>query len=799
MFRWGEITGGTLILLLVLLGIATLGLHTVSAAHGPPDPEIRNVDIPDEVTVDEPFEVSVDGYNDGGRTGGYSTITISSPTLDDSDDDSQIVVTDSFDHEYDEIVSAGETIYDKDDDQMNAEYALVEAGSEFDGQWESGEERSLSVEFTSEETGTFVVYLRVTLTDDEDNTEKYNAPSSSFEEDHQGYAVERYEVDVTGESNLLVGNLRASRDGEAVTRVDRGDRINIEADILNTGDGVGAQYAECYFDRKQVGSEFMEPDPSEDEAVSCTVDTSDFSPGTYEFGIETADDSWYEELVIERPPQPPSISSAYPGGTVTLNSARGDTREFSVEVSDPDTEFDGISTEWLLDGERIGSGSEFTLTSSDVQPGQHTVAAVIDDNQPETDAARREWTVNVVTPPKIASQSPSRESLTVQPGKAQSFSVTVVDEDTPSSELESSWALDGERMTSSTGVTVDAADLQPGRHTLGLTVGDGTDVTDDVTTEWTLRAVASPEIQDLRPGRETVTPGESVPFSVDTRDPNGEGIQSTQWEIGTQRRLGTTVDYVFSSVGTVEVTVIVENAAGLQTTESFEVDVEPTQPSIGDAGPDQSTVEIGEPVQLSTEATDPLDRGISMDYRWESENGPIGDTATTTVRFDEVGRHRLQLTVTNEYGAQTQKTYTVRVQNDQPELQRRHPDPDDHSVLSQKPLQFGAHVTNRDSAPATVELQVDDATVGSKRMTGDEEEIGFSHTFERPGDRTVTYVVQDSHGAENQILWDITVENRPPDIRSTTPEQGEITVMSGESREFRVRDVDPEQRDVDLT
>ena len=170
-------------------------VQPATAQNEPPAPTLDGVDIPDEVTVDESFEVVVDASNDGGRAGAYSTITVSSPDLDESGDGSQVTVTDDFDHSYSAVSDAGDEIFDKNGDSLSAEYALAEAGTVQDTFWDSGESRSFAAEITPEETGTLEINVRTTLIDDEDSSEKYTAPSSG-PEDQQGYTVRQYEVAV---------------------------------------------------------------------------------------------------------------------------------------------------------------------------------------------------------------------------------------------------------------------------------------------------------------------------------------------------------------------------------------------------------------------------------------------------------------------------------------------------------------------------------------------------------------------------------------------------------------------------
>lgn len=601
-----------------------------------------------------------------------------------------------------------------------------------------------------------------------------------------------------GEPNFIVGNLRIEKDGEVTSRIEKGESAKIMYAILNDGEGLGTQYANCYLANENVGGEFLELEASEiRDEMSCTIDTGDLSPGTYEYGVETDDDSWYKEVVIEKPPQPPTIDSAFPSGNVRLNVATDDSEEFSVDASDPDSSPGALSTEWLIDGESYGTADRLTVYADDLSPGTHTLKAVVNDNQAETEAATREWTIDVVTPPRIAEQTPESESVDIEPEQSTSFRVTVEDGDTPNSDLDISWRVDGDQVGTGASFDLDRSILTPGTHSLSVRVSDDSDLTEDTFTEWTVRALARPSISEITPDRSTVTPGESVTFSVDPTDPNGRGITDVQWQIAGNEFTGRSIQHTFAQVGTVEAVVEVTNEAGLVATESTEITVESTPPRLESAGPEQPVVAVGEPVEFDVEASDPKGRSLSFDYQWRSDTGETDDQQSTTMRFDEVGKHEVTLAVTNKYGAETTQTYTVSVQNDEPSIVRRNPSEDSESILSQRTARFAAVITNRDSSPATVRFQIDGDTVETQRMTGDEELVSFQQAFSTPGERTVEISVVDSHGAENQVTWDIEVESRPPEIRDVSPGEGSLTVMSGETRSFDISAVDPEKQGVE--
>lgn len=269
----------------------------MSATDDIPDPAITNVSVPDSVSTSESINITVEGTNSGGTGGHFSTITVSFPDLDESDDSSQLQVTDASDHAYHETAVRGDTVYDANGEEMTAEYALVEAGSDGQSFWESGESRQLSVEFLPESTGTFEIYVRVTLPDDDDQSSKYNAPSSSGYSDQQGFYVERYEVDVQEEADIQA--TIQSMDVDSGT-YGNGEAVDTQAQVENTGNrehtffigySVWGPNDDDYDNGDTTGRQ-VSLAPGEDQWLSLSWEVESTAPeGSYDVQVSTWEES----------------------------------------------------------------------------------------------------------------------------------------------------------------------------------------------------------------------------------------------------------------------------------------------------------------------------------------------------------------------------------------------------------------------------------------------------------------------------------------------------------------------------
>ena len=215
MGAWRETVFAVVFAVLLVAGQPVAFVELAAANDDPIPTSVESdtpIEYPDSITVGESATIRIVGENEGGRAGHWSTITASFPSLDETDDDQQVSVTShDFDtNGYSNMMAAGDYAYDKHGNYEELSYAMVEAGKDGDGYWEgSYTEHEMTVEVTPEETGTFVAYVRVTMTDD-DTTEKFNWPSSTGYYDQQSYEVYRIEIDVEPKK----GNLEVYADDE---------------------------------------------------------------------------------------------------------------------------------------------------------------------------------------------------------------------------------------------------------------------------------------------------------------------------------------------------------------------------------------------------------------------------------------------------------------------------------------------------------------------------------------------------------------------------------------------------------
>ncbi len=336
-----------------------------------PDP-VMQVDAPDQVTVGETFELSVWAENRGGDAGAYSTITVSSPSFTGSSGGARFESPQSG-LDYVSRISQGEEIYDDSGNAMTAQYALLEAGTTGNSEWGSNEEQSLSADVTAQEAGEIVFYVRTTLSDDADNTQKFTTPWNGDTEDQQGFEVRRIVIDVQEEG-------------------DSADSFELSIDT--EGEGTVGAYPPGTIDDSFTG----EYEAGEDVKLTANpADGYEFDGWEGDVAADSYDDSSIEVTMdaardltatfSESENEAPVITQASPAGTVRTDP--GEWSElFEVEATDPDGEDSALDYTWqwweqeelVAEFEGAGATNDFKWD----QPGEYRIEVVVSDGQDET-------------------------------------------------------------------------------------------------------------------------------------------------------------------------------------------------------------------------------------------------------------------------------------------------------------------------------------------------------------------------------------------------------------------------------
>ena len=576
---------------------------------------------------------------------------------------------------------------------------------------------------------------------------------------------------------------------------------------------------------------------SDDGDWSATFD----DPGTYTVeavafdGNNAYSDAVSWTVTVEQSNQNPTASRDTPNRDTTVES--GESLRFAIDADDPDGNLDGV--EWYVDDEfkeATGlSGSEDTGDWEPAfdDPGTYTVEAVaFDENNAYSDAVS--WTVTVEEPTVISARITDFET---EPGAYTAGDVvqsTVEVENTGNTDhtfhVGYSVRDPNGDWWDNDGTTHESITLAPGeRDTVtvewnveenapegeyGVWTALYTDVTSegpqnriDDANDQGVFAVSEPNrnptaSRDAPNGDSTIEAGESLRFSIEADDPDGN-LDGVEWYVDDEFRAATGLSggsddgdwsATFDDPGTytVEAVAFDENNAYSDTV-SWTVTVEePTDISakITDFETEPGAYTAGETVQSTVEVENTGNTvhtfyvGYSVrdpNGSWRDNGGTThesitlapGERDTVTVAWDieddaPGGEYDVWTTL---YRGQTgddlenrtdeandASVFSVSEPNRNPTASRKSPD-GEVSAETGESTRFSIEADDPDGNLDGVEWYVDDEFKEATGLSGGSDGGGWAPTFDNPGTYTVEAVAFDENNAySDAISWTVTVE-----------------------------------------
>lgn len=516
-----------------------------------------------------------------------------------------------------------------------------------------------------------------------------------------------------------------------------GDTLTVTANVTNSGTP-DTQTIILTVAGEQRDSESVTLENGETETVTLEWQTSAGDAGNYTATVEsesgTASDS--EDVAVLEPPffdvaisgtsapvragQPLRVHATVENtgdvagkGTVVL-SVNGQVKERTRLTVDAG-QTKNITLSWQT---RAGDAGNYTVI----------VASGEDDARVED--------VTVGPPPPFPVDI-TGANTPVQAGETLSVTATVANPGDVSAIQDVSLSVAGETRNTTT------VELGPGESTTVVlswetTPGDAGNYSATVASA--TRADSTPVVVNAPP---TVSisylpdrplPGQEVTFEAVTSDPGGR-VDSFEWRIG-----GAVVStsriarHTFESSGNKEVTVVVTDDAGAT------VSATTTVPVVAGEGRPFATITLSkdrpttnETVTFTADATDP--DGSIESYEWAVDGATVGTGVELQHSFASSGRHKVELTVTDDDGISTNAVKSVNV-NDRPQVGMfaTPPNPD----VGEEVL-FVAEASDTDGSIEGYEWSVDGRTIATGQQ--------LRHAFESGGIYEVTLTVTDDAGA----------------------------------------------------
>src|SRR2546425_460706 len=279
--------------------------------------------------------------------------------------------------------------------------------------------------------------------------------------------------------------------------------------------------------------------------------------------------------------------------------------------------------------------------------------------------------------------------------------------------------------------------------------------------------------------------GASVTFNASaSRDPDGN-IMTYAWNFGDSTFGSEAItSHPYAGAGTYNVTLNVTDNDSLNGTVYHEVVVGPPppgpRPPVADFAASPSPVNPGSPVTFNATASFDPD-GTIVSYAWEFGDSTFGGGVMPTHAYANPGVYTAILTVVDNQSLSSNATHQVPVNAPPRAAFQFSPG----TIYIGVGVTFdGSASTDPDGTIASFSWDFGDGSLGSG--------VQASHGYARKGTFGIALTVVDNLGLSNRTTRAIAVQDRAPQITSSSPGVGPLTVDAGATHTFTVIAWDPD-------
>jgi len=792
---------------LVIIGVGfAVGTTAGTATSGEPDPEIVDVSISDdEIQQGESVLVEVEAINQGDTAGTDSTISLMFPELSDSGDTDYVTIeSKSISHGYSGKYESGDRLWDEEGEEIEADYVLVEAGTGTDpgeDEWPAGQLRRMIIEVTPQETGSFDIYVRSTMTDRTSDSDRFSYPTNSPTIDHQGYPVIEHTVDVVENTDGCLYVFVRDEDGDGTTATISVNEISGSfSELKHTAESYENS---CNDVNDDTGVAFETPGGPH-HLYLFDQWNSDYSWGVFEIDVPEDNE---RDIILER------------GGVYTISDSieprdhselYKTSSEMSADLSVINgQEKDGANAEVEFyvyeEGEsrpthpsetktvtNLHSGQDRQLTQTLETPsteGEYKVEAIINteydmiDYNQKTDSVDL-GTIDVIDPtlPSVTSKYPDASSVSMGDSNTSLFSVDAEDEYIPSDDLDITWKVEDEKVGTGSEFEFDASQYNVGHYDISAVVSDGITSTEDVEETWSVNVLKPASIDDIQVSDRSPSVGENVTFDADVSEPSGRSADlSYQWQIGEDKYSGQEVTVPLNNAGTNDAILTVQDEYGLTDSSTETINVENKPPEVTVVGPESDSVESPTGTKTTFEIkVENQDEGSTKiefetaDERQQKEEVIQGtDVFGFKHEYDQPGEYPVSIEVTDEMGETDRATWTAKVGSD-PNIASISPDATSLNLLSGEEAEFSVDASDRDELDLSYNWYI-----GDERITTEEK---LEYQFNESGLYDVQLEVENELGYTSTKSWEVDVDSfrLSPDFEDHT-QRSAIDIDEGQN------------------
>jgi PKD repeat protein len=397
-------------------------------------------------------------------------------------------------------------------------------------------------------------------------------------------------------------------------------------------------------------------------------------------------------------------------------------------------------------------GNNHTITGRNATkrygtPGNRTVTLLTTGPNGTTDTATAKVDIGPVETPPTAAFTCSNTTLRV--GESLSCSATNSTDERGLTSYEWQFGKDTEA-ADDTGPTIEHRYVEPGKHTVVLTVTD-TNQTVDTARVTVIVEPNQPPNARLECPTATLRPGHEFTCTATDSTDDGELI-SYNWSFddGTTAD-GSQVAHAYDSPDNRTVTLTVTDDRDVSNTTRTTVTVLPNEPPTVQIGCGPESPAAGQTIHcVVRNVTDP--DGSVTGVRWRFDDGSAGANGRNISHlYTRGGEYTVRAIAVDDDGAETTATTTVTVTHNQA--------PTATIRADQSPPVAGEPVTLRAANLADPDGYVRqvDWSIGGERAFG----RVTTHRFTTPGDHTVTLRLTDNESRERTLRRTLTVLERP--------------------------------------
>ncbi|PID26726.1 MAG: hypothetical protein CR982_08795 [Candidatus Cloacimonadota bacterium] len=319
-------------------------------------------------------------------------------------------------------------------------------------------------------------------------------------------------------TNVSVLSITPSTGGNLTTEENSPINFNISA-VDPTGEGLNYSYI---LDNIEVSTD-----------SSYQFNTDYEGAGEYELKLKvwnsfTKDEVNYQwSITVFDVDRPVVVNSILPSGSGSISLVEEESLTFSVDAYDPDG--NPLTYIWLFDENIVSTSNSFNYVTNYNSSGNHNLKLTIDDGYGSKSIVEYEWEIsvaNVNRPIVVNSVLPTDGgNLSINQNESINFSIDAYDPD--GNDLSYSWLLNNVMVSSSSSYlfTTDQSSIDSYSVELIVSDGDGSLINKSWNINMIENSIVVNEVLPSSGGSYTIWESESIDFSVDAFNPNGDPLE----------------------------------------------------------------------------------------------------------------------------------------------------------------------------------------------------------------------------------------------------------------------------------